>query len=267
MKHRLRALIVSAMLALTALLPTAAPVSADHTTNLAGRPIHTSTAGPWPDGWCTGIAYGRVNNALVLFTAAHCDNGTSPPDYGDVIYTASGQPLGQWFTTAVSRTWDLGWIRLYAGAAPPSPYLIYRGDCVNLCYGGSSSDYWTVNNLYGTSSWNCTNGPARVGATVNENWRTTQSSTTVYRTGTVVDFLNADTPCMFETSLLYSPTYRHSGAGLVDNNGEVIGIGTSINPANGRIRFSNFREAITAIDNDYVYGAHLCTYSLGNDCL
>lgn len=266
-----RTIAASVLLAFAVLLPAAGPASAvTLQTDLAGRPIHAGTAfgQSWTTSWCTGIAYGRVNNAMVLFTAAHCDNETSPPAYGDVIYASTGEPLGEWFHTATSRSYDLGWIRLYSGNWPPSPYLIYRGECGTspYCYGGSTSDYWTVNNSAGNANYRCSvvAGEVNSGTSVYENWRTTQSSTTKYKTTSITHIDNAGSHCKMRTSIPRDPNYKHSGAGLVDGNGEVIGIASTAN--SGYLEFTNFYDALGAIDNEYVYGAYLCTSAMGSDC-
>jgi hypothetical protein len=46
-------------------VPTAS--AATYTVNLAGRPVGGSSSTS-----CQGLSYGRVNNNIVLFTAAHC---------------------------------------------------------------------------------------------------------------------------------------------------------------------------------------------------
>lgn len=262
MKTRFLAALASAMLLGSLLAPSVSAVTLQ--TNLAGRPLNGNTV-----LWCTGVAYGRVNGAMVIFTANHCADGRQPGDY---VYGATGQPLGTWGSNGTSTPYDLAWIKLLNGNWPTVPYQIYRGDCSDgTCPGGTSS-YWTVDNLQGSNDYSCANAPLHTGADVWENWRTTVDDHSRARLG---EFLSMgpttagggwSTPCMLQTNLLYSTTYKHSGAGLVAHTGEVLGVATSVD-GSGRLRFSNFREAITRLDNALPGGAYLCTGSLGNDCL
>lgn len=263
MKLRRLASFVAVLVLFFSLAPSASAVTLQ--TNLAGRPIWSDTI-----QWCTGVAYGRVNGYMVLFTAAHCRDHGSGYDYqwGDPVPSSTGAILGFWEETAASSKYDLAWIRLTSGSWPTVPYQIYRGDCTDgTCPGGNTSSYWQVDNLYGSNDYSCANAPLHNGASAWENWRVDQNDH--YRArhghfsymGPVTPSGSWATPCMLQSDLYYSTTYKHSGAGLVADTGEVIGVATGID-SNGQLRFSNFREAIL-----HTSGAHLCVSSMGNDCL
>ncbi len=148
-----------------------------------------------------------------------------------------------------------------------SPYVIYRGDCATGCYGGSTSDYWTVDNYNGDSAFSCANLPARVGTMVMQNWRTTQTNTLQYETGNVESIVNG---CQMKTSIYTHCTqydkWKDSGSGLVKTSGEVIGIATrSTGVCSGLLIFSSFYEGLLDIQF-YYNNTFLCTLSGGSGC-
>lgn len=240
-------------------VPTASAISL--TTSLAGRPIKANTL-----DWCSGIAYGKIQGKMVLFTAYHCeDNGTYVR--GTVVTNGQGLRLGTWDYSLTSKNYDLAWIKLDSGNWPPAPYVIYRGACDSGCYGGTS-DYWTVNNKWGDPNYSCAN--LGTGRLVGENWRSSQTSVANYIQGYVTE---DDWPnCSMLTNIGSHCPWKDSGAGLVTMSGEVVGIGhASTVDCGGTLIFNNFREAITRMDDYYVTvspyaGAYLCTEAGGTSC-
>jgi len=228
------------------------------TTNLAGRPIKADTL-----KWCTGIAYGKINNKFVLFTANHCNDGIYKP--GTVVNGSAGR-IGVWggSLTGPWAAYDLNWIVLDSGAVPSNPHQIYRGNCNipgGCVFGTGTSSWWTVNNKLGNSAYSCANMGSHLSSLVAQNWRTTQSSTTPFVAGEVDTIVNG---CEMLTSIDSHCPYKDSGSGLTDLNGEVIGIGhaSTVN-CGGQLIFTSFYEGLKKVDAYYDaivphIGAWLC---------
>ena len=130
-------------------LPT--PVAAADPTNLAGRPISGGYDPNIGGGNCQGIAYGRVNGALVLFVPHHCRhhsefiNGkwvqvvNSMDRSGMVVYGPNGTRIGTWGPLSTpSATHDLSFIYIDAASKPTNANQIYRGP------DPAAADWWTM---------------------------------------------------------------------------------------------------------------------------
>ena len=121
------------------------PIPVD-TSNLAGRPISGGYDANIHGGNCQGIAYGRVDGRLVLFTANHCrfSNGVINPEdrSGQPVYGPNGSRIGVWGpTSTVASTHDLTFIYIDAAAKPANTNRIYRGPYNGA---GGVDDWWVM---------------------------------------------------------------------------------------------------------------------------
>lgn len=104
----------------------AAPVAADDTSYLAGKP--TNGKGFGEGSTCPGTAYGRVNGSMVLFVVRHCNNNhisglAKFGPSGESIGTIGYPPLG--FNAAA---YDMAWIVLPSGQWPTYRNRVYVGN-------------------------------------------------------------------------------------------------------------------------------------------
>jgi hypothetical protein len=173
---------------------TAPPTHAVTNMNLAGRPTNGSAYES-----CQGLAYGRVDNKLVLFIANHCQG--VPPIAPD------GTQFGNWGGTEGSD-YDLSYVYLNPGYLPTNPQQIFKGNGL----------WWTISQRWTWSNYACLNLANAIGSTVYQNFQSTSSSNTLARTGHITGFTNGVTGkyCQVQTDLP-----QHTG-GLKDSGSSLI---------------------------------------------
>jgi len=218
------------------------------TDNLAGRPLsgdaHTD---------CQGVAYGRVNNQHVLFFPLHCMGGR----YNTVANGDNGSRIGIFgpdpAVLGAGDTRDLGYIVLDAGAHPATYNQVFKG-----------TGFWTIT-VSPTTSLNCANITSKLGATGNQNWQPTATSTNAPRQGTFLS-VTGGSNCIMWVNIQYQPTTKDSGSPLVlsTNTNTVVGLATT-HDASGHLGFSNVAEGLAVWNAYWVAhgsaGAALCITS------
>jgi hypothetical protein len=186
-----------------------------YTTNLAGRPVNgysyddsaaprsvydpgTGTY-PYDRGMGHGIAYGFVNNQIVLFYPFHarvgCSydgtyvygpndskigyfatlyDGCAPDERHEVICNGAFNGTGQDGSPNCVGAHDLAYIVLYQGNWPANLNRIYRGS-------GATPTYWTITDS-ASNGLTCSNF-AGVTRNLNHNFQKDASTSWLYRSG------------------------------------------------------------------------------------
>lgn len=251
--------LVSLLGALALLLALAPSVLAYDHTNYAGRPMDDDS-----HNGCHGMAYGKVNNALVLFTAWHC-NPTYWGGYpsGMPAFGVQGTQIGVWASDwGGASANDLSFIWLDEGQRPYIKNHIYRG-----WQGGTSNDYWTVNVAYPNSGLSCANIASKFGRTVYHNWQDTAFTQYSYRSGTMTGFgdLSGSTRCNVETTSTWHTNLIDSGSPFVYGalTNQPFGLAQGQNYANGRLWIAPFYDGWSRLNSYWLahgagVGAWLC---------
>jgi hypothetical protein len=203
---RRRLSVIAPLAFLVAALAAPAPVAAVVTTNLAGRPIGGSAATS-----CHGLAYGKVDNKMVLFTAYHCRKDVPG---GVVVNGPGGVRIGVWGPDYTAlRAHDVAYIKLDNSNWPTVKNRVYRGDV-------PGDNYWTIteNPTFGNScqgaSWNA------ISSVVYQNWQSSTTSTTDYQVGVTLGYdQNNGSSCSIWTSVPWHGLgWKDSGSPFVLDN-------------------------------------------------
>jgi hypothetical protein len=244
---RLRTLF-SSLLVASLLFVSAPKVDASYTVNLAGRPIMGSAY-----TWCQGVAYGRVDGALVLFTANHCADGRGQ---GDIVLDPNGSMLGSWHYTGHSEEHDLAWIELIAGAHPSNLNQVYRG-------GFAPTDYATITQPYPSSSLSCASIDSRFGVATSQYFQNTTQSIANPRTGHITGYTwytPSTNQCLVQTDIpAQCCGIKDSGSpfGLYGFSYTMFALATG-GANGGGLQVTPLYEGIHAIDDFYyARGNHL----------
>lgn len=270
MKSKFSRVFAALVVAIALMLPMAGTVAAadyDGNDNLAGRPIRGTAT-----DWCQGMAYGRINGQMVLFTSGHCyadTTGTSGLDVGDDIYNSVGVRLGVLGDKRGAWDKDLGFIWLADGKYPSTGLnKIFRGD----------NEYWTITQPYPSNDISCDN--IKYGGTFNSwprgvyhNFQTTITSNYPKRYGGVTGFSSYTdaSHCTLQTNLeWHGPTYADSGSSFIlTGYGDQVFAGASsvtCRCEGGTIQVTPVYSGIHALDNFWEangnnLGAYFCADS------
>jgi hypothetical protein len=247
-RHVVRVIAPLALLVAALAAPT--PVAAAITLNLAGRPY-----GPSSDYYCHGLAYGRVNNELVLFTADHC--------WGDDL-SGWGPTIGTWGPRNIngSGEWDLAYIRLNLSQHNPSvKNQIYRGPV-------TGNNYWTIT-AQPSPSLACDGRNWGNNYTVYHNYQMSDASLMYYRTGSTTQEVSLSPPP--NTCVIYTTLSKHQGKDsgspfvLSGNTNTLFAVATSTGP-NNTVAIAPIYTGLLKLDQYWQNagthtGAYLCTTS------
>jgi hypothetical protein len=234
---------------------------------LAGRPIRDDGIGDQ----CRGLAYARVGGWISLLTAHHCPYGLGE-QAGDVVYTNGNVRIGVWGT--MDPTWtgnDLAYIILDWQFTPRTgANQVYRGEV-------PGNNWWNITTNPGPAD-GCAGFPAG-GAfpdTTYHNYQATKTSTTAYRTGKVIAFVNgtgqqsATDPNMpGDTCNLQTDLAKHSGpdsgSPFIRYSDQTTVNGIASGHWNGKLYFNPLYEGLDDLNTYWVAqngtGAWLCQTS------
>jgi hypothetical protein len=214
--------------------------------SLAGRPIDGNAAST-----CQGLAYGRVNGLVVLFTAAHCAGAG-----GTVVNGPNGR-LGTWMADVGGAAHDLAAILLDYGNYPSNKNQIFRGN------GGQ---WWTITQAIPSANIGCVGLAGRFGNTIYQNFNHSLVSDDTWRDGHDTSFYSHASDyssCLINTDIVYHSLYKDSGSSFLmyGYTNQVLGIATLRNGSN--LVFTPAFEGITALNNYWkshgsAQGAHFC---------
>lgn len=246
-RHVVRVIAPLALLIAALAAPT--PVAAAITMNLAGRPFGGDAAYD-----CHGLAYGRVNNELVLFTADHC--------WGDPL-DGFGPNIGTWGPRNLngSGAWDLAYIRLNLSVHNPSvKNQIFRGPV-------AGNDWWTIT-AQPPPSLACNGRAWGNNYTIYHNWQMSAVSLMLYRTGLTTQEVPLSTP---NSCVIYTTLGKHqgkdSGSPFVFefNTNTLFAVASSTGP-NNTVAIAPIYTGLLKLDqywqnNGTHTGAYLCTTS------
>ena len=224
---------------IVSLLATAPSAFAAYTGNLAGRPIDGSASTS-----CQGLAYGKVDNSIVLFTAAHCAGAA-----GSAVKGPTGTTIGYWWAdVGGAASHDFAAIILISGNWPSALNRIYRG----------GSD-WIITQRWPSSSYSCVGISNDFGSLIYQNFQATSTSTTPYRTGVMTGFAsNGGGSCEVQTTIPYHPTSKDSGSSFLLSGvtNQVFAVATR--QIGGNLVATPAYEGIKALDNYWLnHGAHV----------
>lgn len=252
---------------------------------LAGRPIRDDGQ----EMQCQGLAYARVGGVIVLLTADHCRKYSDTPGgtayyhnlnqgvrtNGDVVIGAWGPGKNDGGASWANN--DLTFIILFNPYIPAAGLnQVYRGDVTGNGYTGD--DNWNITTNPGPAD-GCAGFPAG-GAfpdTSYHNFQATKTSTTKYRSGHVIAFVDAqggqwsydpnlpNDTCNLQTDFSVHSTGVDSGSPFIRYSDQTTVNGIATGQWGGKLFFNPLYEGLNDMNTYYVAqngtGAWLCQTS------
>lgn len=237
---KLLSVLASLAMVASLLAASATPVAAADTDNLAGRPYNGNAATE-----CQGTIYGRVNNAMVLFTANHCRGNRA----GDPVYNKAGKRIGQWTASNAGNSGDLTWIVLDTGMYPAS----------NRNYVTANGSTFVNRKTMPTVPCSALTFPRNM----MHYWQPTLANTYAYRLGSATGKDATGTYCTVKTNLSVHTGYKDSGSlGVISQEADVV-FGVAWYEIGGKIVFGSWYQAIRDVDAAFTGTVKFCSDS---DC-